>query len=85
MRVDGEVVASAAITVLAAGDAGGDPGTGTGASTPAPAAGGSNLAATGGRSDGLVAGAFAGVLLLLAGGAVIWRRRHLCRVSGLIP
>lgn len=81
VRVDGEVVASAAITVLAAGDAGGNPGTGTGTSTPAPAAGGSNLAATGGRSDGLVAGAFAGVLLLLAGGAVIWRRRHLSRVS----
>jgi len=80
VRVDGEVVASAAVTVLAAEGPG--PGTPTPTSTPAPtsptpSAGESNLAATGGSPGGLVSGLIAGVLLLLGGGAVAWRRRRL--------
>ncbi|WP_223849506.1 MULTISPECIES: family 43 glycosylhydrolase [Microbacterium] len=78
VRVDGEVVASAAITVLAA--AGTDPGTGSGTPTPTPTAttaGGSTLPATGGTPDGLVAGVLVGLLLMAAGGAVVLRRRRL--------
>ncbi|WP_292864285.1 family 43 glycosylhydrolase [Microbacterium sp.] len=75
VQVDGEVVASAPITVLAADGAGA--GSGTATPTPVPAAGGSNLAATGGSPGGVVSGVLAGLLLLLAGAAVVWRRRRL--------